>query len=390
MGDLSGSVADLVRSATTEADPRRLRGSVEKVLDAFGGATVATQGAAVSRIGKALRGATGPGAQVLALALGALVEAGAPAELAWRALAPDLVALLERATRFATDALKQSKEADVDRAIEKAAALARKRPEDAGAWASVPSRCLAAIACLTHSKPLRAAERAGGALSAAAAPLAEVIPEVAYLVQALHIVDDETWLVLAPGSGRGWRVKVDALPSNAELYVLLADALAKNAKSEGLFGGRPEAKAVAAVRDGATPKRPTAVTVPFELCAFTAVSPDGTLEPAGEADEEHVLEPDGLPADVPPLDGERIVLVRDAKTPRSIAIAPPFEGLAPRLEVAGDVGSAEVVRTMVRIVGVLARLRPEPSPEAPKKAKKTSAKKTSAKKTSAKKTKTRR
>jgi hypothetical protein len=352
MADLPGSVADLVRAATTDAEPRQLRATVEKVLGAFPGASAQARDGAVSAIARALSKAQGAGAQVLALALGALVEAGASAELAWPAISRDLVRLLDNATAFAAAALQKSKELDVDVAIEKAVDLAKKQPAEAMAWRSLPSRCLAAIPCLTHSKAVRAKARTEDALLAAAWPLSDAIPEVGYFLQALRIVDDETLLVLAPAAGRGWRVAIDSIPSNAELYVLLADALARDPAAQRVVGKRPDAKVLTAIREGTAPKRPLpAVALRFELLAWTAVGADGSV---ASDPSEHRIDADGLPAEIPPLGNERVVLLQEASDTRPITIPPPFEGLHPTLEVTSELSSSDVVRAMVKIATVVA------------------------------------
>src|SRR5262249_50292252 len=146
------------------------------------------------------------------------------------------------------------------------AEIAKKKPREAAAWNALPSRCLAAVACLVRSKTVRAKERKSEHLAALAWPLSDAVAEVGYLLQALRIVDDETLLVLAPDVGRGWRVSVDGLASNAELYILLADTLAFDPKQKGV-AKRPDPRALAAIRDGVSPKKPTSVRVPFQLVA---------------------------------------------------------------------------------------------------------------------------
>src|SRR5689334_2414420 len=140
MVDLSRSVAALARAAHTATDPRRLRPSVEKVLDAFDRAPPAARDEAIRTLGKALTKTDGPGASVLCLALGALVEAGGSADLAWPGLAKDFVRLTRLASRFAGAAVRRAKVDEVDAALEAVGAeLARERPKEAAAWKAVPA-----------------------------------------------------------------------------------------------------------------------------------------------------------------------------------------------------------------------------------------------------------
>ena len=361
MIDLPRAVDGLVAAATSQVDPRSLKGIVEKVLDGFEGAPEAEQNAALRTIGRALSKVDGRGAQILSLALGALVEGGAAPELAWPAVARDLSALLERATAFASAVIKHSKDPHLDAAIERSgAAVAKKKPREAEAWKATPSRCLAAVACLTKSKKLRARVRKDVALQEACWPLSDAVAEVGYLLQALRIVDDETFLVLAPDAGRGWRVEVDAMPSNAELYVLLADALVGDPKKGRLPGKRPDAKAVAAVRAGAhPPKNAASVVVPFHLVAWTALEADKTLAPVDADETDHWIRPEGIPADVPrgPLK-EQVVLVQDAPFANPIPVSPSFESLQPQLRVIAELSGSEVERALVKLARAAAKTKP--------------------------------
>ncbi len=361
MSDLPQAVDGLVGAATSQVDPRTLKGIVEKVLDGFEGAPPAEQNAALKKIGRALGKVDGRGAQILSLALGALVEGGASPELAWPAIAEGLTTLLERATAFAGAVVKHSKEPHVDAAVERSgAAVAKKRPQEAEAWKATPSRCLAAVACVTKSKKIRSRVRKDVALQEACWPLSDAVSEVGFLLQALRIVDDETFLVLAPDAGRGWRVAVDTMPSNAELYVLLADLLVGDPKKGRLPGKRPDPKAVAAIREGsAPPKRASSVVVPFHLVAWTALEPDGSLPPADSHAADHWISVEGIPADIPRGPGkETVVLVQDAPYEEPIPVAPSFESLRPSVQLVKELSADEVRRTCVKLAKAAAKASP--------------------------------
>ncbi|MBX3225277.1 MAG: hypothetical protein KF795_32530 [Labilithrix sp.] len=383
MSDLARAVDDLVSAATRAVEPRALKSVVEKVLDGFDEAPAAARDAALKAIGRALGKVDGRGAQILSLALGALVESGASPELAWPAVARNLAGLLDDATAFARAAVLHAKDDHVDTAVEASgAAVAKKKPREAEAWKALPSRCLAAVACLTRSKTLRARSRKDVALQEAAWPLSDVVSEVGYLLQALRIVDDETLLVLAPDAQRGWRVTVDAMPSNAELYVLLADALgAAKARDERLLGKRPDPKAVAAIREGGIPpKSASSVKLPFHLVAWTAVASDGSLPPADLGATEHHVWMEGIPADIPAGPGkERVVLLQTAPRARPIPVAPSFESLRPEVRVSAELPAAEVARVL-RQLGRAASRTHAAHDEAPPKKKAAPAKGTPKKK----------
>src|SRR5690606_19340868 len=154
---LARAVAHLVTTATEGDDERGLRTAVGAVLKAFDPADARTARAALRALDDASAAATGRAAQVLFLAIGALVEAGAPPEQAWPAVVRGLRATLDGATRFAKACVSAAKDDAVDRAVASAGpAVAARKPRDADAWQILRSRCLAAVACLTRSRKLRA------------------------------------------------------------------------------------------------------------------------------------------------------------------------------------------------------------------------------------------
>ena len=391
---LSRAVDGLVAAATSQVDPRALKGIVEKVLDGFDAAPEAEQDAALRTIGRALGKVDGRGAQILSLALGALVEGGASPELAWPAVSHDLAGLLDRATAFASAVVKHAKDPHVDTAIERSgAAVAKKKPREAEAWKATPSRCLAAVACVTRSKKLRSRVRKNEALQQACWPLSDVVSEIGYLLQALRIVDDETLVVLAPDAARGWRVAVDALASNAELYILLADALVGDPRKGRLAGKRPSEKAVAAVREGThPPKSASSTNIPFHLVAWKALEADGSLAPPDPDETDHWVWMEGIPADIPlaPRGKERVVLVQDAPYARPIPVAPSFESLRPDVRIVAELSTNQVTRMLLDLGKAAAKTRPAKVTRSKERApKKTPATKKTTKKTAKKTTKKR-
>lgn len=318
MADLKTSVKDLVTAATSAVDPKAIRAKVEAVLVAFDEAEAKPRVAAVKTLGDALGKVEGRGAQVIALALGALVEGGASAEAAWPAAAKGLGAILEQATAFAHAAVSASGEEELESALEKSgAAVAAKMPVEGAAWKAVPARCLAAVACLTRSKAARIRAREDGELSDAAWSLSDAIAEVGALLQALDTLDDATFFVVE--GKKGWKVRVEGVSTNAELYLLFADLLKK----------KVDAKTIAAVRAGESPKKKS-IVLPFSL----GLDPD---EPASEI----------------PFHGkskDRVVRVIAGDTKIDLTHLPVLDGLAPNAEVVGPIPAA-----------TLAKLTPRPS-----------------------------
>ena len=381
MVDLNRAVEALVDAAKRgEIQPRALKGTVESVLDAFDAAPDTARNKALRALGRALALVEGQGTQVLMLAIGALVESGASPEVTWPIVSDHLIDILDQAAAFANAAVKAANDENVESAVTSAGTVVAKRmPRNAAAWNAVPSRCLTAVACLTHSKKLRKRVSKDRTLHEASWPLSDVVAEVGYLLQALRTVDDETFLVLAPDAQRGWRVTVDAMPSNAELYVLLADAVLGDPKRGHLAGKRPDPRAVTAIRNGAHPaKGATSVKVPFHLVDWASVAADGTLPPANSHETAHWIWMEGIPWDIPRGPGkERVVLLQASPHSRVVPVAPSFEALRPDVKVAKSLTPDEVKRTMLRLGhAAAAHAAPSTKKASSKKAAKSSSKKT--------------
>lgn len=316
MADLKTSVKDLVTAATSEVDPKALKTKVEAVLAAFDDAPEKPRAAALKTIGDALGKAQGRGVQILALALGALVESGASAEAAWPAASKGLAAVLEQATAFAHAAVATSGEEELENALEKSgAAVAAKMPAEGAAWKAVPARCLAAVACLTRSKAARDEARAEGELADAAWSLSDALSEVGALLATLEVLDDATLLVVE--GKKGWKVRVDGLSTNAELYLLLADVLEK----------KVDASVLRALRAGEPPKKKS-VAVPFSLG----------------------LDPHDAPSEIP-LHGRtkhRVVRLSPGETRIDLTHLPVLDGLVPHAEVVGPLPAATLTKLTPR------------------------------------------
>lgn len=318
MPDLKRATADLVQSATSEVDPKVLRPKVEALLAAFDGAAKPGRLTAVKAIGTALGKVEGRGAQVLALALGALVEEGASAEAAWPAASKNLSAILEQATAFAHAVATAARDNDLESAMSTAGPMvAAMMPAEGEAWKAVPARCLAAVACLARSKEARIAARKEKALAESAWELSDAIAEVGALLHALRVLDDVTILVVAPETKKGWKISVEGISTNAELYLLIGELLEQ----------KVDAKVVAALRAGEAPKKKS-VTLPFTF----GVDPEELASelPRHGKSKEHVL------------------FLRKGSTTIDTAHFPVLDGLAPAAHIESALTAATVAKLTPR------------------------------------------
>ena len=109
MSGVAKAVERLVTAATSGAKDAALRGAVNDVLESFDASNAKDVKAALGALEAGMAKAEGRAAQVLNLALGALVEGGASADLAWPAASRGLVEALEEATSFARACVEKSK-----------------------------------------------------------------------------------------------------------------------------------------------------------------------------------------------------------------------------------------------------------------------------------------
>lgn len=374
MAGLAKAVERLVASATSGGRDAALRAAVDEVLESFDANDTKEAKTALAILEGGIAKAEGRAAQVLNLALGALVEGGAPPELAWPAASRGLVQALDDATIFARACVEKSGVEVVNDAIAEAgAAVAKKHPRAAAAWVSLASRCLAAVACLTRSKKLREREHASGTLAEAVYSLEEAVEEVSFLSQALRILDG-TIVVVHPETQRAFRLAVSDLCSNVELYVLATEALIEAGKIEGT---RPDPRAVAVLRDPENlPKKPPTVVTALHLSPFPGV-------------EELWME--GSPYDLPVVGGERVVVIEDSDHAHVVPVEPSFPALRPVVTIQGELAKPAVSKLLAAMKTAAAKKtkkaasKSKSKPKAKAKAKAETKAKSAAKRRSAKK-----
>ncbi len=366
MSDLGLAVVHLVEKTTTGGKDWELREAVDAVLRAFDPKDSKGTAAALAALGKGVKASQGRAAQVLLLALGALVESGATPEAAWPAIEHGLVATLDGAARYAQACLARVDHLSLDEAVKtEREPVKKKLPKETGAWDLLRSRCMAATACLTRSPKLRAKVRASGKLMKAADPLVDFVDEVTAFSRVLRLVHDEPLLVIHPGQRNGWRFTMRDLSTTTELYVLLLDAIVGDPKKGLLAAKRPNPKAVVTVKDpDKAPKKTAMLDVPFHTVAWTALLPDGTLPDPKSEDVEHHnwVWLEGVPGEIPPFEGERVILLQGPVMKRDVEVPVPYDALFPTLEPRGKVSRAEVDRLLAKMTLASAKRRKAKSP----------------------------
>lgn len=300
-----------------------------------------------------------------ALTAGSLVEGGASPGPLGRALLERLPDVLGPAARFHETCAKLAPEdEDPDggaEVLEVGGTLvptelvqgaARGDPEGALAWQALEYWSLPAIACLTRDPDLRARARARPALRNLAC---EAVGYTGFLTVALDLLDDALLLVLHPGAQKGYEARISCVPSNFDLHVLLADAIVRDGVAgppNGLVGQRPSAAAVRATRGHLTTEE-TRCEGQWNMYDAFALAPDGSLPE--HVDTERWVWNEGRPADIPVVEGRRVVLLGPPSYVRTWTAQATFGGLEPELVVERTLSPEEVEAWCER----LAPLEPE-------------------------------
>lgn len=350
--DLRTATTRLVEAALETASEAAQRRAVGDVLAAFEKSAPAEFKTAISVLGGGLSKTQGRGTQVLYLTLGALVESGGSAEVAWPVVGRGLRERLKHAGEFARALLKRAPEDGDDEAFATVATdLARARPRDAAAWQELPSHCLAALACLTRSAKIRKAIRKDGAVVETTLALADAVDEAGLLALAIQLLEDEEVIAYHPASKRAFRFVVGEVATNAELAVLIAASLFADKTSGVPATDKLDPKALETLRGerpaGAKPKE---LPIPFDLAPFTALRSDGTLPPAHDAKghhhHDHLASPEGAPGDFPLLGGKRFFVIERAAHEMALPAEPTLPALRPRVVAKGQVPAAALAKLL--------------------------------------------
>jgi hypothetical protein len=231
-------------------------------------------------------------AAVMALLCGTLVEWGAdPAELAPLLLArlPDFLA--------AAESVAQRVE------VETPETLFAANPDGVRAWHALSLMLLPTMAVLARGTEFRQAARADAELAARVAALREHNREAEFVAQTLDFVDGLELVVLHPAEGRGFRVELEAVHTNAHLFTLLHGSLING----GHLPGRPIGEELLGVATGEVPHE-TLLTddARWQFYTWRGLHADGSY--AG-ADVSAWLFVEDSPRVIPEFEGQRVVIL---------------------------------------------------------------------------------
>ena len=167
--------------------------------------------------------------------------------------------------------------------------------------------------------------------------------DAGWLRTLLGVQLDATWLVLCPLQARGFWVVLDGLVSNHDLHALLAHALT----ARGIPGVSNPDDVIAFLqgRDVA----PTQDHVAGTWNLYDAHAAGYDLSQGRAIPTERWVWGEGIPNDVPPVDGTRVLLIGPPSIVRSWSLNRVFAALPSALNVRAELTPAEYDHWMTRL-----------------------------------------
>ncbi|RCV49077.1 hypothetical protein, partial [Marinitenerispora sediminis] len=361
---------ELIDSALA-ADPQRFGAAVGEVYGLAGQVPADEREIAVEALAPIFAGHhTVPGITAdLMVVAGALVEIGTPAgptgvEILRRLRESGAAAgvFLHAWDQTGGGAPPEPEEVTATDEERVAQVLGESAPAATMCWWTARRHGLAAKTMLSESD-VRAAVCSDTTLRSELAPIArrlgQFLPEYREVEALLRMGEATSALVLDRASGRGFRVRFDGLGDNFQLHTLLADALI-GAEGRGLAGERPDPRWVAAFRDADPVREADPVRGSWNL-----VAADGSW-----------IWNEGVPADIPVFDGERLIVLEEQPYLRTWNAGRMHPHVVGSLDVLDELPPEEARAWWARISGAqspaeafgadpAADVAVEPGPEAP-------------------------
>jgi hypothetical protein len=212
-------------------------------------------------------------------------------------------------------------------------------PDAARAFSALQMLWAASLAVLQRSKPLRRQFRQSMAVIVDVQRLEALGIDLDCSREMLSLLDDEEIVVLRPALQRGFIIRIAGIGINFQLHTLLEDALIGDVDAGWLPGERPAPEVVAVSRDApiTDPDNLPHAYGAFNLWNWTGLRADGTVpDPKTEGQATgsgHWIWNEGIPADIVPFRGTRVILIGPAPYPRGWDAGRFFPSMAGELEV---------------------------------------------------------
>jgi hypothetical protein len=260
---------------------------------------------------------------------GAFCERGANPEPGADALIAGLPRLLEPVVAFVEECQALPRKEDESAVEVHGKAVAKKMPEASRAFDAISGYCLGTIAHLARSAAARLRHARRADLLTKLNVVRWDTGNTGFLWKMLQVLEEEL-VILAPELQIGWRVRIAGVADNFQLHALIAGHLVgqiDDGKYPGRVGthDRPEQgpgvplspRAIATQMNAPCTGHEPGFSSSLQLWNWTALQADATLPAVPTAAHEHWIWNEGVPADVIPFAGTRIVLLGPTNLHRS-------------------------------------------------------------------------
>jgi hypothetical protein len=287
----------------------------------------------------------------LALVCGALVERGCDPLAIAKPLTERLASLLESSAELANACADQIAESEdkeedpIERFEKTREQLVPTMAQQNAAWKALEQFWRPAIAVFSISPESRSSARH---LRNLAAQISDYHDAGHWLQLMLAVLDDEPIVAIEPKTNLGILGRISGVVDNFQLNVLLMDAFPKS----GFLARRRVPQEVADVARGNGPQQSHhTVTSVWNLYTWAAIEAGMVLpDPGDYGSSAHWVWNEGTPADIPVLDGHRVILLGPASYPRSWQSQRMFDNLRGNLEIERTLTKDEISEWLQRMI----------------------------------------
>jgi hypothetical protein len=211
-----------------------------------------------------------------------------------------------------------------------AEAISAELPEPRRALDAISTYCLGTIAHLARSPVARRRHGHNPDLLGRLNAVRWETGNTGFLWKMLQVLDEEL-IVLAPVQKMGWKVKINGVGDNFQLHALIGGHLV-GLPEEGKYPGqisthdqRPapapgvplHPRALATQMNAPCTGREPGFSSQIQLWNWTALHKDGTLPANPIQEHEHFIWNEGVPADILPFEGVRVILLGESTVNRN-------------------------------------------------------------------------
>ena len=347
MSELEPFLAVLRRAAADETvDGTTVHGATQALMEASVRCSPAERDALLDTL-RELLDQHGPVTGSVAMLVGALLEEGGDVSRVEGWFVETLPGLLGACT----DARARLPELgggaiEPDRLDELLGALAESDPRLFGSWQTFTHFWAPFIVVLGCSAGARAAlsDQRDVALG-----LGDELEGAHWIGRMLCVVDDEPFVAIDPVARRGYVGTFGGVADNFQLYTLLADALIGDAEDGWLEGTRPAPEVARCARGEGPQNVEASASGAWNLYAWQAFAYDPTLSDPASIPHELSVWGEGIPTDIPTLDGHRVIGLGPSAYARTWQAGRMFVTLRSSLTVTGQLDEAGLERWFARI-----------------------------------------